>query len=222
VSPSRITVGESLTSVSFTACKVFRKLGFSKPGTAPGPHGIQAKLLKHASESLALPLAQLYQSLFFTSEIPKEWKLAVVTPVFKKGKSTDVSNYRPISLTSLGCKLMKSIMKQDILPHLLSKGIISRHQHGFLSRRSTGTQLIDCFNDWTLNIENKQCLNVIYIDFAKAIDSAVHRKLILKLVSYGIGGCLLSWISNFLTDRFQYVCIDGFYSSTVRVISGVP
>jgi len=41
-------------------------------------------------------------------------------------------------------------------------------------------------------------------------------------VSYGIGGCLLSWISNFLTDRFQYVCIDGLYSSTVRVISGGP
>jgi len=65
-------------------------------------------------------------------------------------------------------------------------------------------------------------LDVIYIDFTKAFDSVVHRKLILKLMSYGIGGCLLSWISNFLTDRFQYVCIDGFYSSAVRVISGVP
>jgi len=106
--------------------------------------------------------------------------------------------------------------------HLLSKGLISRHQHGFLLRRSTGTKLIDCFNVWTLNIENKQSLDVIYIDFAKAFDSVVHRKLILKLMSYGIGGCLLSWISNFLTDKFQYVCIDGFYSSNVRVISGVP
>jgi len=146
----------------------------------------------------------------------------MVTPVFKKGKSTDVSNYRPISLTSLCCKLMESIIKDDILAHLLSKDLISCHQHGFLSRRSTGTQLIDCFNDWTLNIENKQSLDVIYIEFAKAFDSVVHRKLILKLMSYGIVGCFFSWISNFLTDRFQYVCIDGFYSSTVRVISGVP
>jgi len=66
------------------------------------------------------------------------------------------------------------------------------------------------------NIENKQSLDVIYIDFAKAFDSVVHRKLIVKLMSYGISGCLLSWLEHFLTDRFQYVCIDGFYSSTLK------
>ena len=118
----------------------------------------------------------------------------MVTPIFKKGKSSDASNYRSISLTSLCCKIMESVIKDDILAHMLSKGLISRHQHGFLSRRSTGTQLIDCFNDWTLNIENKQSLDVIYIDFAKAFDSVVHRKLISKLTSYGIRGSLLSWI----------------------------
>jgi len=75
----------------------------------------------------------------------------------------------------------------------------------FLSRQSTDTQLIDCFNDWTSNIENKQSLDVIYIDFAKAFDSVVHRKLILNLMSYGIGGSLLPWIHNFLTDRLLYV-----------------
>jgi len=85
-----------------------------KPGTAPGPDGIQATLLKHASESLALPLAQLYQSLFNWSEIHKEWKLAMVIPVFKNSKSTDVSNCKPISLTSLCCKLMESIIKDDM------------------------------------------------------------------------------------------------------------
>jgi len=58
---------------------------------------------------------------------------------------------------------MESIIKDDILDHLLSKGLIRRHQHGFLSRRSIGTQFIDCFNDWTLNIENEQSLDVIYI-----------------------------------------------------------
>jgi len=93
---------------------------------------------------------------------------------------------------------MESIIKDDILAHLVLKGLISRQQDGFLSRQLTGTQLIDCFNDWTLNIENKQSLDVIYIDFAKAFDSVVHRKLILKLMSYGIGGCLFSWICNFL------------------------
>lgn len=220
--PCRVANGEGLSSVLFTEFNVSKKLRSVKLGTAPGPDGFQATLLKHACNSLALPLAHVYQFLFNSSIVPKEWKLAKVTPIFKKGKSAEVSNYRPISLTSLFCKIMESIIKDVILAYLLSKGLISRHQHGFLSRRSTGTQLIDCLNDWTLNIENKKSLDVIYIDFAKAFDSVVHRKLIIKLMSYGITGCLLSWLEHFLTDRFQYVCIDGFYSSTVEVISGVP
>jgi len=64
--------------------KCFEIYSFLKSGTAPWPDGIQATILKHASESLDLPLAQLHQSLFNSSEIPKEWKLAMVTPVFKK------------------------------------------------------------------------------------------------------------------------------------------
>ena len=87
--------------------------------------------------------------------MPKEWKLASVTPIFKKGKSCDVSNYRPISLTSVYCKIIESLIIDDLLSNLLSKCLITRQQHGFLARRSTGTQLVDCLNDWTLNIESK-------------------------------------------------------------------
>jgi len=214
--------GVGLTSISFTESRVAAKLRKLKLTTASGPDGIQAVLLKNARESLSLPLADLYDFLFNLQCVPNAWKLARVTPIFKKGKPSDVSNYRPISLTSLCCKVMESIIKDDLLYFLLSKGLISRHQHGFLSRRSTGTQLLDCLNDWTLNIERKESLDVIYIDFAKAFDSVVHNKLISKLESYGIGGSLLLWIYNFLFDRLQFVQIDGFSSSTVHVISGVP
>ena len=69
---------------------------------------------------------------------------------------------------------MESIIKDELLTCLLSKRLIFRHQHaGLLLRRSTGTQLIDCLNNWTLNIENKKSSD-IYIDFAKAFDSVVH------------------------------------------------
>jgi Reverse transcriptase (RNA-dependent DNA polymerase) len=199
--PSRVAIGEGLSSITFTSSKVFFKLNKLKTGTACGPDGVQAVLLKNASSSLSFSLAQLYQFLF-SSSVPKEWKLASVTPIFKKGKPCDVSNYRPISLTSVCCKVMESIIKDELLKYLLSKNLITRHQHGFLARRSTGTQLIDCLNEWTLNIENKQSLDVVYIDFAKAFDSVVHTKLINKLMSYGIGGNLLRWIEDFLTDRY--------------------
>jgi hypothetical protein len=73
---------------------------------------------------------------------------------------------------------MESVIKDELLTYLLSNGVITRHQHGFLRRRSTGTQLLDCLNDWTLNLENKLSSDVVYIDFAKAFDSVVHSKLI--------------------------------------------
>jgi len=90
---------------------------------------------------------------------------------------------------------MKSVIIDSllILVHLLSKGFISRHTQRFLSRRSTGTRLNDCFNDWRLNIGHKQSLDLIYIGLAKALDSVVHHELISKLMSYDISGSLLSW-----------------------------
>ena len=84
--------------------------------------GFQATLLQQACDSLALPLAQLYQSLFNSRMVPKKWDLAKVTPILKKGKSVDVSNYRPTPQTSLICKIMESKIKEDILANLLSKG----------------------------------------------------------------------------------------------------
>ena len=149
-------------------------------------------------------------------------RIASVTPIFKKGKPCGVSNYRPISPTSVCCIVMESIVKDELLTYLIFKRLISRRQHGFLSCRSIGTQLIGCLNDWTLNIENKKSLDIIYIDFAKAFDSVVHTKLISKLVSYGISGCFLRWIEHFLTYRYQYVSVSGTKSSSIRVISGVP
>ena len=88
--PCRVASGEGLSSVLFTEFNVLKKLRSVKPGTAPGPDGFQATLLKHACNSLALPLAHVYQSLFNSSVVPKEWKLAKVTPIFKKGKSVEV------------------------------------------------------------------------------------------------------------------------------------
>ena len=77
-------------------------------------------------------------------------------------------------------------------------GFISKHQHGFLAKHSTVTQMFEYVIDWsfTLNIGNS--IDVIYIDFAKAFDKVVHTKLLFKLQSYGIDGLVLKWIEQFL------------------------
>ena len=116
--------------------------------------------------------------IFLSGKIPSDWRLANVTPVFKKGISSEVSNYRPISLTSSFSKTFERIVKQQILLYLLENHLISRQQFGFLSKCSTCTQLLDCVNDWTLSIRNRHSVDVIYFDFAKAFDSVSHPKLV--------------------------------------------
>ena len=106
--------------------------------------------------------------------------------------------------------------------HLLQHKLISHHQHGFLSRKSTSTQLLECCADWNVAMNTHNNIDVVYLDFAKAFDSVVHSKLIAKLSCYGIDPVLLSWICSFLSNRFQYVKVDKSYSSILPVISGVP
>ena len=104
---------------------------------------------------------------------------------------------------------MESIIKDQLLDYLKSNNLISRQQHGFLSRHSTCTQLLECLNDRTLAIDNHQGVAVCYIDFSRAFDSVVHKKLLVKLSSYGIADDLLAFIKFFLTDRTQNVVVDG-------------
>ena len=118
-------------------------------------------------------------------------------PVYKKGSSSDPANYRPISQTTIFCKLMERVIAAELSDYLLSRGVITRHQHGFIAKRSTTTNLIDSLNDWTLSVENKRIETIVYVDFARAFDTASHEKLQLKLQACGISGQLLLLISNF-------------------------
>ena len=132
-----------------------------------------------------------------------------------------INNYRPISLTSICCKIMESIIKDHLMSYLLFNNLISKAQHGFLAKKSTLTNLMNCMNDWTNFYNNNKSVDVIFLDLAKAIDSVCHRKLIQKLRCYGIQGNLLLWIECFL-KRQQRVRINNSFSDWANVESGVP
>jgi hypothetical protein len=144
-------------------------------------------------------------------KLPDEWRRAVVTPLAKGGSPNDVTNYRPISLTSAVCKLMERVIVNEMLDFLRLHGAISKDQHGFLAGKSTTSNLLEALNDWTLAIDNRCGVNIAYIDYAKAFDSVSHHKLCHKLASYGICGNLLDWIRSFLTNRQQCTRVGGAY-----------
>ena len=189
---------------------------------SPGPDNFHPKLLKHSAKSLAKPLKILFDKTLLEGKLPLDFKLAEVRPIFKKGIKTSPGNYRPVSLTSIVCKLMESFIKKSLNEHLINNNILSEHQYGFVSGRSTITQLLVTLNEWLYNLDNDIPTDAAYMDFRKAFDSVPHKRLINKLKAYKIDGPILKWIISFLSDRFQYVKLNNASSSKLKVTSGVP
>jgi hypothetical protein len=119
-------------------------------------------------------------------------------------------------------KLMESVIKDQMVQFLVDKGILNKHQHAFINKHSTASNLLECIRDWQIGLNLRSQTDVVYIDFSKAFDSIVHSKLLFKLELYGITGLPLRWIEVFLSNRLQRVVLDYCFSPVCDVISGVP
>ena len=213
---------EQLSSVNLSTFQVRKILHELKPKLSSGPDDIPMFLFKKVSNQISLPLSILFYWSFTSSTCPKNFLETKVIPVFKrKGKRSEVENYRPISLGSSIAKIMEKIITNRLLSHFISNDLISTKQHGFLPNRSTTTQLLSCVNDWTTAKANRIPCYVIYLDFKKAFDSVDHLKLMAKLQAYGITGNLLAWIRAYLDNRVQRVSINTSYSAPKQVLSGI-
>ena len=124
---------ESLKFTPFNLKQIMYKLKASK---SPGPDGIPPIFFKKLSRALCYPLVLLFDYIYSVNVLPTIWKHSFVTPLFKKGSRSDISNYRPISLTCVMCKIFESVIKKSLLTHLNNNEIISENQHGFLSGHS--------------------------------------------------------------------------------------
>ena len=185
------------------------KIDKLKPGKAPGPDGISTTLLIKLKFVISIPLQILFQESLSKGCVPTEWKKAKVIPIFKKGSKGKASNYRPVSLTSVACKLLESIIRDKITEHLIRNKLINTSQHGFTKNRSCQTNLLEFMDFITKCIDQGDPVDVIYLDFSKAFDKISHSKLALKLKAHGIRGKLLCWITDWLTNRSQWVCVNG-------------
>jgi len=164
----------------------------------------------------------MYNKCLSDGFVPDEWKVAHVVPIFKKGDPQSPANYRPISLTSVLCKVLERVVRNQMLSYLSDHNILPDNQHGFVSNKSTVSNLIHCLDDWTRNVDNAVQTDVIYLDYSKCFDSVVHSKLLYKLQRYGFTEDAFLWIQNFLLGRKQHVKVGNSLSAPKQVISGVP
>ncbi len=193
-----------------------------KPASAAGPDKIGPQLLQELVDQAAPALAAIFNASLREGSVPADWRQANVTPIYKKGSKADPGNYRPVSLTSVCCKLLESIIKDSVMEHLLANSLIRDSQHGFMPNRSCTTNLLEFPELATKSVDEGDPFDVIFLDFAKAFDKVPIGPLLAKLESHGVRGQLLQWIAAWLTDRRQRVVLNGAESDWAAVTSGVP
>ena len=157
-----------------------------------------------------------------TGQIPDDWHMAYIVPVYKRGDKCSAENYCPVSITSICSKVMEHILFSNIMQHLVKNSIFMDSQHGFCKKHSCETQLITIIGDMARNLSNGTQKYAVFLDFAKAFDNVSHQRLLLKREYYGIRSNTLEWIGSFLNNRKQCVSVESVLSNVVPVTSGVP
>ena len=208
--------------ISVTKSGILKLLLNINPKKADGPDGIPGKILKLCAHELAEVYTILFQASLNQGLVPDDWKEADVVPLFKKGDKAKAENYRPISLTSLSCKLLEHVVHSNIINFLEKHNVLDDAQHGFRKKRSCISQLIITLNDFANCLKKKEQIDAVLLDFSKAFDKVDHQGLLLKLEHLGIRNSLLKWIESFLVGRKQKVLVEGKASAPKPVLSGVP
>lgn len=190
--------------------------------SSAGPDDINTKILKNTKVYSAIILCKIFEQSLETGILPGDWLMGKVVPLHKSGDKHLAVNYRPISLTSIPCKIMEHIIVSHLTRFLESSSFFSPAQHGFRKFFSCETQLITFTNDVLSILDKGTEVDCIFLDFSKAFDKVAHNLLLIKLKALNIDPNILKWIEYFLTNRSQYVFTNDHCSSSIPVTSGVP
>ncbi|KAL8567466.1 hypothetical protein ACOMHN_010057 [Nucella lapillus] len=211
-----------MANITISVEGVLKLLKKINPHKAAGPDNIPARVLKECATALAPLLEIIFTKSLIEGAVPDDWRRANVSAIFKKGDRSNAANYRPVSLTSICCKIQEHIICSNVMRHLQQHRILCDSQHGFRPRRSCETQLLSLTHELACNRDKGLQTDLIILDFSKAFDKVPHERLLRKLDHYGVRGSTFNWVKAFLSDRSQQVVVDGARSDPAPVISGVP
>ncbi len=201
---------------------VYKILSCLDPAKATGPDGIGNLILKEAAVAIAQPLSHLFNFCVSMGYFPDCWKLAYVTPLFKKNNETLCTNYRPISLLPCISKVFEKLLFDHIFHFLRSHNLLNKHQSGFIPGDSTINQLIKICNNLYQCMEDGDEMIGIFLDLTKAFDKVWHKGLLYKLKKIGVCGKLYDLMVSYLTERKQQVVLNGCKSEPQLLHAGVP
>ena len=188
---------------------------------ATGIDKISCKIIKLATPVISDSLTLIFNQAITLSSFPDEWKIARVIPLYKNGQRNIPGNYRPISVLPAISKIMERILYDQLHSYLTTFELLSDSQFGFQKSHSTASALLDCTNEWYVNLDRKMFNLVVLIDLKKAFDTVDHQILLRKLELYGIKGQALTLLRSYLTNRNQKCQIKNSFSSERLIKCGV-
>ena len=215
---SHISIDNSLNSITIVEKDLISAFGELNANSSPGFDKIHPKFVKNSHKYLVYPLLKIYNLSLSQGIFPELWKISLISPIFKNGDKSSIDNYRPVAIQSVFCKIFQNIICKYLTENL-SKFIIAE-QHGFLSKRSTISNLFIYIESISKSLINNHIVDSIYTDFSKAFDIVNTSLLINKLKAYGINGTLINWLESHLSNRFQIVKFKGSFSNPFPVTSG--
>ena len=187
-----------------------------------GPNSIPTNILKLVQNEISIPLSQIFNLSFSTGTHPEKLRISKTIPIYKKGSRLTACNYRPISLLSNLNKILEKLMFSRVYKFIEKYNCIYELQFGFREKHSTNHALINITETIRSALDNNKTVCGIFVDLQKAFDTVNHEILLEKLQYYGVRGMTNEWFKSYLTNRKQFVSINGYDSDVKELRHGVP
>ena len=211
-----------LKNKPFTNKELLSQLKKLKSKSSLDNFGLSTAFLKEIMPTIVLPILHVFNNSIIEGVVPTQFKKAKVIPIFKGGDPTTVDNFRPISLLSSLSKVLEKLVSGRLTEYLETNNLLTPSQFGFRPGLNTTQPMLHFLNKLTMASNKNEFSIAVFCDLQKAFDCCDHTILLKKLSNLGVGDAELRWFASYLTDRSQYVEINGISSDPLFILCGVP
>ena len=190
--------------------------------SSPGWDDISSKVCRSSVAVFVTPLTHVLNLSLSQGVVPKELKIARVTPIFKAGDKQMISNYRPISVLPYFSKILEKLVKKRLTNFIENHELFYKYQFGFRGNHSTSHALVTLTTEVSSSLDRGHSCLGVFLDLKKAFDTVDPDILLLKLEKYGVRGTPWNWFRSYLTDRTQCVKVLDSQSPFLPIRCGVP
>ena len=205
--------------------EVLKYIKLLSPSSSQGNCDISVKVLKACEIEIAPALVKLFNACFTQAALSKDWKTAIISPLYKgKGSIDECDNYRGISVLQPIAKIFERIIAAQVIDYFeeIQNNLFCTEQHGFRSNHSCETALQSILDDWKIFLSKKEVIIALFVDFKKAFDLISRELLFLKLFHYGLDNSPLNLFRDYFVERKQITKIGSDLSDATSLDVGVP